>query len=61
MIHLTFLFFLSGYHQVGGPLTAERIQYTPKIKPCIIDAAQDLGYEFTDANGARQTGEGISI
>nr|XP_042897443.1 glucose dehydrogenase [FAD, quinone]-like [Parasteatoda tepidariorum] len=45
-----------GYHGKGGPVTVEEPNYDSKLKHGLIDAVDELGYEFVDPNGAKLTG-----
>lgn len=49
--------FFVGYHGLNGPVTVEKSNYEAEMKKPILEAAQELGYEVIDVNGARQTGE----
>ncbi|GBN28112.1 hypothetical protein AVEN_131656-1, partial [Araneus ventricosus] len=44
------------YHATGGPLTVMKPRYTAEVKGPLEEAAEELGYEIVDSNGAYQTG-----
>lgn len=46
-----------GFHQAGGPITVEKPRFKSKLRQSFHDAAEELGYEFIDPNGAKQTGK----
>ncbi|XP_054715571.1 glucose dehydrogenase [FAD, quinone]-like [Uloborus diversus] len=46
----------NGYHNVGGPITAMRPDYTTETKPPMLQSAENVGYQSVDSNGPVQTG-----
>ncbi|GBN91036.1 Glucose dehydrogenase [FAD, quinone], partial [Araneus ventricosus] len=40
-----------------GPLTVMKPRYTAEVKGPLEEAAEELGYEIVDSNGAYQTGK----
>lgn len=41
---------------VGGPLNVEKVRYQTELKMPVLEASQELGYNFGDPNGRNQTG-----
>ena len=48
-----------GYHHLGGPITIETPRFHSSMKQAFHEAAKELGYQFVDPNGAKQTGKKI--
>ncbi|XP_054715397.1 LOW QUALITY PROTEIN: glucose dehydrogenase [FAD, quinone]-like [Uloborus diversus] len=46
----------NGFHGTSGPVTASTPKFNPPVKLAAMEAATNLGYEFVDSNGPRQTG-----
>ncbi|CAG5044480.1 unnamed protein product [Parnassius apollo] len=44
------------YHAVGGPISIENFAYEQPITRKVLEAAQQMGYNIIDVNGASQTG-----
>lgn len=49
-----------GYHSTGGLLQVSQFPYHPPLSNALLKAAQELGHEIRDLNGARRTGFAIA-